>query len=290
MTHDRCSELLGDYAAGRLDAPETAAVEAHLAGCPDCSTELRAVMALRVADEPLSEMERARLHKGVRDRLRGDVISATAARGARRGARLAAALGAAALIAVGGVAVVSLSSGGDDDAPAEALMGEDAGEGGGAANDSTGTRAGSAPAFEAAAPQPRPSFDDDAGDLSGGKLDKLARKNAALTAFSNAYSAKDADRLKDDYVDELADQAGPPSQRALLKRCADEVYAAQPYAALPAYAGRGSLDGRPALVLGFAWTDEDAGPLDQFMFWTWPEESCDQPPIDYRAGPIDPRK
>ena len=108
LTHERCSELLGDFAGGRLDVAEGARVEAHLESCPDCSAELRAVMALRVEDEPLTDMERARVRKGVGDRL-GEG-AAQRSRPERAPGRLAAALGVAALLAIGGVAVVSLGS------------------------------------------------------------------------------------------------------------------------------------------------------------------------------------
>lgn len=305
LTHERCSELLADFAAGRLGAPETARVEAHLRGCPDCSDELRSVMALRAGDEQLADFERAALRRNVvaaldedepltareRARLHRDVPAAAgeviaAREPSRWRARAAAALGAAALLAVFGVAIVSLTGGEGDSETAAGLsddVREKMGNGGGA-------EAGGhdeAAADQAAAPRPVPTYDSDAGRLSGKKLRNLGERGATLRAFAS-LSAADATELRDRYIADLADQAGTPVDSLILS-CAEEVYEAQPYAALPAYAARGKLEGREALVLGFAWTDEDSGPLDQFMLWTWPQSSCDRP-IDYRAGKIAPRK
>ncbi|HEY7876548.1 MAG TPA: zf-HC2 domain-containing protein [Actinomycetota bacterium] len=286
ISHERCSELLADHAAGRLDAADAARVDAHLAACAECTAELRAVMALRapVEDRPLTELERARLRSGIRRQVAAQPTPAS--KPSRRWATAASALGAAALLAIGGFAVVSLSSGGDDSETA-AGGSDDSGQGGGTDTAESGGGA----RLDAAAPEapPRPTFDQDVGPLSSGKLDELGRKNRALAGFARAYSADDASRLADRYVDELANQAGDPNERDLIRNCAASVYSAQPYPALLAYGARGRLQGREALVLGFAWTDEDAGVLDQFMLWTWPQDSCDQP-IDYRSGKIGSRK
>jgi anti-sigma factor RsiW len=289
LTHERCSELLAAFADGRLETEETVRVEAHVATCADCSAELRSIMFLRAGDDPMTDLERARLRRGVSASL-GDVI-APAREPSRLKVRLAAALGAAALLAVFGVAIVSLGTGGGDDEEAAAtaegsdrnpLRDEGAGGGAGAAGD-TGVGQDAA-----AAPLPRPSYDDDAGRLSGRKLRRIGERSAALKSFGLAYSADDAAALKDEYVSDLAEQAETPVDNLILN-CAEEVYEAQPYAALPAFAAKGTLEGRRALVLGFAWTEQESGPLDQFMLWTWPQSSCDQP-IDYRAGRIAPRK
>jgi hypothetical protein len=283
LTHERCSELLADFAVGGLDAAATARVETHLRTCPECSDELRAVMALRAGEEPLTELERGRLRRGVAATL-GDVI-APAKAPSQAGARWAAALGAAAVLAVVGVAIVSLGSGGDDadsgtaasqEAGSQLRKRDDAGAGGDAG----------VAADQAAAPMPRPSYDEDAGKLSREKLSKLGKRGATLRAFTT-FSATDANELKDEYVKDLADQAGAPVD-GLILNCSEKVYEAQPYAALPAFAVRGTLEGREALVLGFAWTEQSSGRLDQFMLWTWPESSCERP-IDYRAGKIAPR-
>jgi hypothetical protein len=282
LTHERCSELLADYSAGELEAVETARVETHLARCGSCSRELRAVMALKVPGEPLDDLERARLRRGIAQGL-GDVI-ATPQRPSRAGARFAAALGAAALLALGGVAVVSLSSGGDDAAREAAEAGSDLRERDGADAAQGG---GGVAADAGTAPRPRPSYDADAGRLSKKKLRNLGERAPTLRAFAT-LSTNDATELRDEYVSDLAAQADGPVESLILS-CAEKVYEAQPYAALPAIAARGKLEGRRALVLGFAWTDEDSGRLDQFMLWTWPQSSCDRP-LDYRAGQIAPNK
>jgi hypothetical protein len=286
LSHERCSELLAEFAADRLETHETARVEAHVVECTECAAELRSIMALRAGDEPMTDIERARLHRGIAAEL-GDVI-APAREPSRFKARLATALGAAALLAVFGVAVVSLGTGGGDDDSGAAsgtsnqLTDRAAEGGGGEAADAVG------PEVAAEAPRPRPSYDDDAGRLTATKLRKIGEKSVTLNSFELAYSAADATALKDEYVSDLAGQAGAPVE-SLIRSCAQKVYEAQPYAALPAFAARGTLEGREALVLGFAWTDDPVGPLDQFMLWTWPESSCDAP-IDYRAGQIGPQK
>ncbi|GAB2503607.1 zf-HC2 domain-containing protein [Nocardiopsis aegyptia] len=73
-THD--PELLGAYALGALDAHEAAALEAHLAGCEPCRTELRELDAVRdtlgelppeaFLDGPPPEGARAPLHATIR--------------------------------------------------------------------------------------------------------------------------------------------------------------------------------------------------------------------------------
>lgn len=285
LTHERCSELLADFAAGHLDASETARIEAHLAGCSECDAELRAIMALRAGDEPLNDVERARLRRGIAASI-GDVI-APARETSRSRARLATALGAAALLAIVGVAGVSLLTGQRDDDSTAATSGPVRNQVRDAGADSAG--GGGVAAGEAAkAPRPRPTYDRDAGHLSGKKLTKIGERSAALTAFQNAYSVEDATELRDEYVSDLARQAESPVDNLILS-CAEQVYEAQPYAALPAFAAQGELEGEEALVLGFAWTDQQSGPLNRFMLWTWPESSCERP-IDYRAGEIAPQK
>ncbi|MGI8775101.1 MAG: zf-HC2 domain-containing protein [Actinomycetota bacterium] len=69
--HEVCSELLPGYATETLPPAERARVEGHLAVCERCRSELTAVAALQAteAGEALSDLERARLHRAVRDEL-----------------------------------------------------------------------------------------------------------------------------------------------------------------------------------------------------------------------------
>ncbi|MGH2755955.1 MAG: zf-HC2 domain-containing protein, partial [Actinomycetota bacterium] len=72
LEHERCSELLGPLLRGELSERETALVKEHLAGCEECRAERLGLEALAgapgvmaVSAEPLSELERARLHRAV---------------------------------------------------------------------------------------------------------------------------------------------------------------------------------------------------------------------------------
>jgi hypothetical protein len=42
---------------------------------------------------------------------------------------------------------------------------------------------------------------------------------------------------------------------------------------------------RDALLLGFAYSSGDRGPLDRFMFWVWPRDDCEAP-LDYVSARI----
>lgn len=127
MAHDRCSESLGPFLRGELAPVEAEAVAGHLAICAQCTRErdaLAAVLAVEV--EPLSGAERARLASAVAAQRRAEVVAFAPAKTGWR-ARLAPALGAAALIAVVAVSAVWFASGG----------GEDEGQGGGTTFEST---------------------------------------------------------------------------------------------------------------------------------------------------------
>lgn len=308
MSHERCSELLGDYARGRLAAGETAAIESHLASCGDCAAELRALRALLAHDdEVLSEHERARLERGVAWQI-GDVIPAPRRR-SRVWAKVGAGIGAAALLAIVGVGIVQLGTGGGDDsagggtpatAPKEA---NDAAKG--------GADTGVTNAAGAAAAAPHPTFQRETLTLSGTEvedkrendddpaafsndhsvataLQRFGRGNGQIAAFSNAYSVADAVRLKDEYVSELAALA-PSDQRDQVRDCAERVYdSTGDYSLLAAYGADARVEGRRALVLGFVWTDKPTGPLDKYMLWVWPVANCgtDAAPLNYSSGKI----
>lgn len=290
MTHERCSELLGDYARGSLQAPEGAEVERHLASCDDCAAELAALHVLSApAGPPLSEHERARLERGVAWEL-GDLVVARPPR-SRLAVRLAQGLGAAALLAIAGIALLQGLTG------TSSNEGAAAGGGGNAATAPNRNQKG-VPAAEGAAggtadaalaPAPAPSFDRHAGTLSTKMLDRLGEKSARFVGFSQAYSASDAKRLKVRYTRALVTQASGAigtTASDTVQTCVDKVYeSTATYSLLPAYGADATVEGRDALVLGFVWSAESTGPLDQYMFWVFPTSSCETP-IDYRAGHI----
>lgn len=111
--HQACSDLLPAYLAGDLAGDERRQVEEHVAGCADCSTELHALEALTApsAEAPLSEIERARLHRAVSRQL--FTVTAEAPRGWR--SKVLPLLGAAALVAALAVFVTNADLGGMDE-------------------------------------------------------------------------------------------------------------------------------------------------------------------------------
>lgn len=287
MNHERCSELLAAYAAGRLGAPERSAVERHVSSCLDCAAELAAVRAVTGGgDAPLSEHERARLERGIAWEL-GDLIPARPDR-ARVWTRVAQGLGAAALLAIVGVGIAQLggtSSENESGNAATAPKAVNDGGGGAGAGAESDAAAG---ADSALAPMPRPSFDRKTATLSDKKLVRIGQHSAQFRAFSKAYSTSDAVQLKDAYLNQLASDAPTSIQQDQVRNCADQVFdTTQSYSILPAYAAGARLRGEHALVLGFAWTDRPKGPLDQYMLWVWPVSGCGDVPLDYSAGQID---
>lgn len=66
ITHERCSELLGEYVTGELSSEERSLVDDHLADCAECAAERDALFALAAPEvEPLTDDERAELRASV---------------------------------------------------------------------------------------------------------------------------------------------------------------------------------------------------------------------------------
>lgn len=117
MNHEHCSESLAPWLRGELPASEAEEVAAHVEDCADCARERDALGLLLALDvEPLDEDERARLEGAVLTQRRAEVIAWAPKRAPWR-ARLAPALGAAALIALVAVGAVyiGLDGGADED-------------------------------------------------------------------------------------------------------------------------------------------------------------------------------
>lgn len=116
--HEACSELLYDFVAGSLSSEQRQFVEEHLAGCAECAAELRAVRAMNTSasdEAPLSDLERARLHRTV-DR---ELFVTTSPARASMGSKIMPLLGAAALVAALGIFATNVDlggMGGDDEA------------------------------------------------------------------------------------------------------------------------------------------------------------------------------
>jgi hypothetical protein len=221
------------------------------------------------------------------------------------GARLYQLLGAAAALAViGGFAYLGLGGGmGGADSGADdtsAAVGGDSGEqesaetfdndGAGRSARQTGktSDAAGSTALGAEPPAPSPTFEADLGLVDEKRLTKLGRSGLPLVIFSRAYSTTDVDERQSAFIGELAEQA-PTSRGDDIRECAATITAEFPrsllaYAALAEFKGRGDI-----LVLAFAWTDEETGPLDQSMVWAWSIGDCDGIPVHYSKNVIRPR-
>jgi len=310
IDHERCSELLLPFVHGELDADAAAEVEAHLAGCPECSQERVALDVLTQGESPaLTELERARLRRVVLSEavpMPDEPATGSARQQASSGgSRLFQVLGAAALVAViGGFAYLGLAGGvGGDDGGAgdtSAAVGGDSGEqeseetfdndGAGRSARQTGktSDAAGSTALGADAPAPSPTFEADLGLVDEERLTKLGRSGLPLVIFSRAYTTTDVEQRQSAFIEEVAAQA-PTSRGNDIRECAATITAEFPrsllaYAALAEFKDRGDI-----LILAFAWTDEEAGPLDQSMVWAWSIGDCDGIPVHYSTNVIRPR-
>lgn len=312
MDHDRCSELLAPFVRGELEAALASDVEAHLLICPDCSQEHKGLQALGQGEVPsLTELERARLRRVVLSEAvpmpNESAPVVTTAPGDARRARLFQLLGTAAVLAlIGGFAYLGLSGGmggrdGGDaadtatggselEASEEAFQDSDAPQKRGKASGTAGGASGSADTtMEARPPAPSPTFRSDLGPVDEKYLNKLGRSGLPLVIFSRAYSTDDVAERQASFIEELAGQA-PTARGNDIRTCAAEITGQFPnsllaYAALAEFEDRGDI-----LVLAFAWTDEDTGPLAQSMVWAWSIGDCDGIPVHYSKNVIRPQR
>jgi anti-sigma factor RsiW len=309
IDHERCSESLGAYLRDELDADTRRAVATHLAGCEECELELRGLTALTAepaAPDSLTDDERVALHRSL---AASRSISAKTIAPARRSpwARVAPALGAAALIVLGVFALVRLDlQGGDDEGDAagadraleeqaEPLPATEVEVGGPdiasnqpkALSDAAGEAAagGAAPAEEfgsvdesrtaASRGAVAARFDPDAGSFDADDLRRYAANQSPFTVFPLSYRASDADApLSRSYLESLAGAAPRIDDGTLLRSCSEQVLQ-QDIPILPVYGAFGKLDGRDVLVLGFVYARN--GELDRFRVWVWPRGDCDIP-------------
>ena len=298
MTHERCSELLRGYAGGELPREVADDVRAHLAACEECRVEERAVAVLfatGTADaQPLDDLERARLHRGLAQELftpRATSHTAGFAAPERRWVRwLVPATAAAAVLA--GVLVMTLGGGVNDSAsntaiaPAaedggadsEGLEDSSSGRGKGKGSRSSALSAqsggGAAPDAEAdyGAPEnPRPAFDPDRGVITTSELYEIGRGHL-FRSFADAYRPAEAPDLYDEFLEVLAAEAiglGPQIEECAATVPEDSV--------VPTYATVGEYDGRRAFVLGFVTSDPGSSTLDRYLILVWELDDCGQP-------------
>ena len=313
--HDRVSELLPAFLDGTLTEADARAIATHLETCEDCRSEETALKVFRAAPvEPLTSSERLALEHKVMAGIAGDGPAPVTELPRRRaGARVAQALGAAALVAaiatffyLGG----GMGSGDDESASTGGDTAEVAQEEGGALRDrdrrkaknrtSAGTAA-AAPELGAAAndgagggsgessfkapPEPDFTVEDDPFTAAG--LQKLGESSLASVRFANYYSPNDAEN-RNTLLEQLvssAEAASGSSVAAQVDECGTQVLDTED-PTIPTFGALGELDGQPVLVLGFAFTRQSSGTLDRYMVWAWEEGSCSTA-VDFVEGRIE---
>jgi hypothetical protein len=297
LEHDRCSELLGPLLRGELSEREATSVEDHIAGCEDCRAErkgLEALIGARAPIEPLSDLERARLHRAITEAMPAGAHSARTIvpePAKPWTARIAPYLGAAAALVLVVFGATQIDLGGSDEGGAAtggaALRESDAsgggGDGGGSANDTVSGEA----AVADSAPAPGPSFQPDAGTIERESLRRFGARNEPFTTFARSYETKDAAQLTEPYLDDLAAAGAETGDPDTIVQCGRQVLDSQDGPTLPAYAGYGEMEERDVLMMGFVYSAADSGPLDKFMLWVWPRDDCSIP-SEYQFGTIKP--
>ena len=286
LDHERCSELLGGFLEGSLEAEATRAVERHLAGCAPCRAERAALEALRGGDAaPMTADERAALHAAVgRATSEAEVVplarsrASSASRGWAR--RLAPALGAAALAALIAVGVATLGDG---------ITGSDSEAGGASGAGGEGERvqapleAEEGTNADLAVAGASPQWIGSLGAVTAAELKRRGQTGTGLREQAVADPRPLAGSRLGAVTEELANRA-PPELENQIRSCVKEV-SKLGYTALPTFGAHAELEGRDVLVLGFVWTPKK-GPLDRFMVWAFVEPSCDT--VSYQAGPLKP--
>lgn len=298
MRHEEVSEVLSDYARGDLDATTKTAVDEHLSGCSKCASELRAVSVLHLEQAPLSDIERSRLHRAVNDQVGQSPARRSPVRGRERwAARVAPALGAAALVALGAVGALSLMTG--DGGDELSLRGSDdggaltdvAGGGGDQGAASTARKApgpdedvaegkaveenlDGAPDSASLAEPLEPTFDPTTAPIDRRDLSSLAGKTG-YEAFNSSGEVNRMASRELSLVEQLS-QMAPKSVRSQVRSCARSVTSRGQEQLFATFGTLTEVDDRPSLVLGFIWPGP---PQDQtrYMLWAWPRGSCEEP-------------
>ena len=329
MTHERCSELLTSYVHDEIAPDDRAEVRAHLDGCDACRHEEAGLRALLATESgSLDERERTHLRGAVMSaiaaseeepvpslfKMQRPAKGAVAQPKRNWRAGLAGAVAAAAVVIVGAVFYLggglagqdTMESGGQDDGDTQQLTQEsrsnDEGPAGkeipaaapdqapqGVQGGSAGGDTGSTTATSEGFAEPVPAFIGVERRYTNRRLKHAGQRGLQLVLFSRAYNTRDSSRLRDGFVDRLAQSAARRAGEVAadqVRDCAAVVLAGED-TALPAFGAFGRRGGDDVLVLGFAWRESGSGPLEDYMLWTWRRGSCDSP-IDYRSGAIKP--
>jgi hypothetical protein len=293
LDHERCSELLGRFVRGELAPADADAVRGHLQACESCSEERRGLERLLVEEiQPLSELERTRLRASI-----SEAILPARPRTRGWGPRLAPALGAAALAVLVAAGVYGALRSTDEEpsggtaveADSPAPESKDEGGAAGRAADKAVTKKAQGFAAAGGASRARPVFARDLGAFTLDDLRRLGRRGELFGSFADTYTNADATDLESRYLTTLSKRAPSPSAAGQTRRCGDIVLQSLGDPVLATYGAHGVLrrgeTSRDALLLGFAYSSGDRGPLDRFMFWVWPRDDCDAP-LDYVSARI----
>ena len=297
LTHERCSELLGDYLARELDPEQHRLVEDHLEHCAQCSAERAGLSALISGQsEGLTGDERVALRAAVLGstmtedppgRRLDDESDAVVVPLGGRGARASQYLGIAALLAILAVGSLFVFRGGglgftgsddDSDAGSAASTAEDSGD---QAGETEGVDEGAAldvaPEADRYARGVRPRFQSDRGEISEGDLDRLARQSLRSDRFDSAYATEPQfnskllpKRALEDRLGRLAARV-PDDLATDVEECGRTALDELDRAGLATYATTATLEGTDVLVLGFL---TGARAPDRYAVFAFPLGDC----------------
>lgn len=314
MTHEEVSTLLRPYAQGTLDDVSITAVDQHLASCRACTAELQVVRLLTTADvQPMDDLERATLHRDVRSAVRVPSTS-------RRewwGRKLAPAMGAAAVLALIAVGIVSLERA--NVAPQAVQEGGETSEdteGGETQNDydaDSAPRAKAEPADAADAATTSDAAGTAGGSTGGGgaarnsgvaagtaesieasKPSVLRRDRAGITVVDRSFASASFDPGSLVAARPRAGKQGLLGRGALfttpgsgglediVRRCVDVTLATSPYPLMPTSATFYRRD--DILVVTFVWVDESD--TLNYELRGWRSGACERPSPIYRRGRV----
>ncbi|MFN2526310.1 MAG: zf-HC2 domain-containing protein [Actinomycetota bacterium] len=282
LEHSTVGELLRPHLEGTLDPATEQAVVTHLRGCAECRREEAGLRMLLAPVEQLTTGERSRLRAGLNAAGAGESRPTAEVVTLRRPllARLAPALGAAALLAIVVVSLAQIDFGGT-------VTGEDS-AGQTQRSAAEAPAAGGGEALDAQVVPVEPVFDRRAGTLAVGDLQRLGRdgfsaprrslENASLEMTTDtgagteqrAARLGDLDAYRDPMLSALTDQAGED----VISECAGTVFAGGYARIAPVYGAFGRYDKQRVLILGFLWSNNPRGPLDNYTIWIWPRDSC----------------
>jgi hypothetical protein len=270
--HEEWSELLRAFAVGGLDRETSRELESHLRSCAECRSELAAVTAVLEPDEaPLSQSERANLHAALAGRLEDTAAVVPLSRPSQRPwlRRLAPALGAAALLLIGGVAVFQ-GLGGSGSAGSDA----------GGASAVTSKAGGAESASQLAGPG-APAWLGNLGRTSLDEVADLARSRPALDSVRKFARTEEAAEGGESPADLLAPQA-PAKLRDSVRSCvgeiSDQFEQANP---LPVVGAQGRFEDKKVLFVGFVASSSGRRP-NQLAVWALEPDSC--APLGYQAS------